>query len=606
MLATLFVCLVTFGANYVSPMQPKETIIGATFSGVFSSNAVLQREPYYATLYGTSDTPNADITFIIKQEDGNYQQTLKTKSNSKTNDWKIKLNKEMPNGGNYTLSVQCTTCKVNNTIINYLYNITFGDVFFCSGQSNMLVSMHYSFNRNNTYKAISNKDNKYKNIRYFFQALSQSDQVIYVTPAVRPGHGGWNLEPSSSSLDGYSSVCWYFAQSLIDSYGNDLSDIKIGLIESAFGGTMIEQWIENNTVQHECSGTICPNHKCGQNYNSMVAPFINMTIKSILWYQGEANVYELGGNYINNTGYGCMQPFLINQWRNKWGYDMPFGLVVLPAGTSEEGPNSPHMPNFRWSQLANFDYLSNKAMGNTFAALAYDLGDPWNQNCEYVKNKGDHECVCCGDAPYSVNKTTWYFGPIHPRCKLQVGQRLAKAGYDIIYRDQQNNNNQMNIGPLLSGCSLDNDTQKLLIAFNSTFMNKDDKILIYKFQAWYNKSINYKTVQNWTAMEIEIDNEWYFVDNIEEGNKSNIIQVDLSTQFNQSMINKISGLRYAYIDWSCCGSLNRTLNPCPPNSCPVQMGSNFTNTLPAVPFNAQIVNGTCQCYAPQTCDEFRV
>ena len=49
----------------------------------------------------------------------------------------------------------------------------------------------------------------------------------------------------------------------------------------------------------------------------MLLPFINVTIKSIIWYQGENNIFEDvdGGHISNNTGYACMERLMLNQWR---------------------------------------------------------------------------------------------------------------------------------------------------------------------------------------------------------------------------------------------------------------------------------------------------
>ena len=69
------------------------------------------------------------------------------------------------------------------------------------------------------------------------------------------------------------------------------------------------------------------------------------------------------------------------------------------------------------------------------------------------------------------------------------------------------------------------------------------------------------------------------------------------SNFNQTIL----GLRYAYQDWTCCGLLDRSDYPCPPNSCAINAGKE-NRTMPALPFWAQIdQNGDCQCFYPQTC-----
>ena len=141
----------------------------------------------------------------------------------------------------------------------------------------------------------------------------------------------------------------------------------------------------------------------------------------------------------------------------------------------------------------------------------------------------------------------------------------------------------------------------------------DGKIHVEPFVAWYNNSVNWTIVDNWTAMEIEFNKVWYPVPSIHEGTDGITVIANLSNLnvTNLKNLNDITGVRYhwmgsiyghnAYSYQPCCGTLNTYYYPCPPNSCPIKSGMG-NNSLPAVPFWAQIVNSTCQCFPPQTCD----
>eukprot|EP01084_Bolivina_argentea_P265945 450930_1 len=346
--------------------QFRSTLTGVTFSGVFGDNAVLQREPYLSALYGACDTPHTAIALDIAQMDGAYEDTLTTTSDA-NGDWKIIFNDAMPNGGNYTVTVSCGACTPSSptltTASDVLYNVTFGDVYYCAGQSNMHLSMGYTFNRNITYEAITN--GAYRNIRYKTQSEIDTSNVTYVIPRQSAPQYEWQPVRDEItnisliySLDKFSAACWYFAQSLSDMYEDIANTTVIGVIDVSVGGTMIEQWIENKTVQLECKFSLCPDMRCGGLYNGLVATYLNMTVKGYLWYQGENNVYEEPGSWLNYTGYGCMQPFMLKQWRSQWSVVphttssvTPFGLVTLAGGTSEgHGPN---MGRFRWAQMGN-------------------------------------------------------------------------------------------------------------------------------------------------------------------------------------------------------------------------------------------------------------
>ena len=121
--------------------------------------------------------------------------------------------------------------------------------------------MHYTFNRNITYQSIM--DGQYSNIRYITMNRFDTSNVTFVLPpmdkhpvnqwqAVRPEIANISL---GWSLDKFSAPCWYFAQSLVDLYG--LKDVNLGLIDTAVGGTKIEQWIQNKTGTSSLKKVTC-------------------------------------------------------------------------------------------------------------------------------------------------------------------------------------------------------------------------------------------------------------------------------------------------------------------------------------------------------------
>eukprot|EP01084_Bolivina_argentea_P275320 469514_1 len=359
---------------------------------------------------------------------------------------------------------------------------------------------------------------------------------------------------------------------------------------------MIEQWIKNETIQPVCADSICPNVKCGGLYNGMVSTFVNMTVKAYIWWQGENNMGGTPGSWVNNTGYGCMQPFMLKQWRHIWSVvsgtsdvHTPFGLITLAAGTDEGAAYN--MGAFRWAQTANFDYLPNMEMINTFVSLGHDMGEPWGSGCV---NEKPVVCNISGQ-PYSLADTPQFMGPIHPRIKLPLGQRLAYAGYNILYG--KSSDIKVVTGPVISGCVMDLISKQIVITFNNTFLN-GEKVQVVEWSAWYNKSLS---VENWSGMKVGYGTEWQFVNIWKSVENDNDVIVDI-TKFVDKNIN-ITGLRYAYDTFPCCGDLDKNKYPCPPDQCPIKSFMSKTNvTLPAVPFWAQIINNKCQCFHPQICD----
>eukprot|EP00483_Globobulimina_turgida_P005465 UN05475 len=173
-----------------------------------------------------------------------------------------------------------------------------------------------------------------------------------------------------------------------------------------------------------------------------------------------------------------MENLMIEQWRSNWSVSVNttdplfhFGLVTLASGTSEG--YQAYMGAFRWAQSLNYDVMPNPMGINTFIAQGYDIGEPWAKGCAGYCN--------LTDAPYSILNTHWLNGPIHPRPKIYVGQRLARGVAKFIY-----GKDHIWTGPLISGCSLD-DNYKLTISFNQTLLY-GEKVIVQTMGLWYNSS----------------------------------------------------------------------------------------------------------------------
>ena len=119
-------------------------------------------------------------------------------------------------------------------------------------------------------------------------------------------------------------------------------------------------------------------------WDANVRPYLDMTIKGVIYYQGENNAGTLHGNSALNAGYSCMMPQLLSLWRREWSKvpgttdpNFPFGIVTLSTADSEGAAD---FGSFRWAQTASYGVVPNELMNNAWTAHAYDLADPCAQS----------------------------------------------------------------------------------------------------------------------------------------------------------------------------------------------------------------------------------
>jgi len=225
-----------------------------------------------------------------------------------------------------------------NTIL--LKNILVGEVWLCSGQSNMEYSMRKNSKIQGTVKGKKPLEDDLltannKNIRIFLVRRK------YMSPDST--HGGWD-DASGTSLRDFSAVGYFYAKELYQKL-----HIPIGMISSAVPGSRIEPWIEASKLEiapKMKNGTVLEpltkdNGDPGKFYTTMIKPLIPYSIRGFLWYQGESNCF-----LNENIRYAYKFKTLIASWRNDWGnLNMPFYFVqIAPYNYSTSKDVRPHTP----------------------------------------------------------------------------------------------------------------------------------------------------------------------------------------------------------------------------------------------------------------------
>jgi len=279
-----------------------------TLPAIFSDNMILQRNSE-VKIWGWAN-PKEEI--ILKSSWNNIE--YKVTANNQAS-WQISIptSKE---GGPYTITI-----KGYNEVV--LKNILLGEVWLCSGQSNM--EMNANWGIENGEDEIKNEN--YPFIRFF--SVEKASAATLQTNLI----GSWQTcTPETMKYN--SAVAYFFATRLQE----DLKDVPIGLIISAWGGTPAEVWIPESVIEAdstllEAANKLTPSEYCpvkpGRTFNTMINPLVGYKIAGTIWYQGESNV---GSNIYKKTFTA-----LIHSWRDLWGYDFPFYYVQIAPYFMGEG-----------------------------------------------------------------------------------------------------------------------------------------------------------------------------------------------------------------------------------------------------------------------------
>ena len=262
-------------------------------------------------------------------------------------------------------------------------NILIGEVWLCSGQSNMDMPIQGWGMVNNNAEEVRNAN--YPMIRLFKVAAVSADHPSDDLPVSM----SWTV-CAPSSVPEFSAAAYFFGRELYKSL-----NIPIGLVQSAWGGSNAEAWVpleDFKTVssawarysagaQYSFNKDSVKKYFGWNNehqvptllYNKMIHPLKSYPIRGAIWYQGETNAW--GSNY-----YTQLMDTLISSWRKDWGYKFPFYTVQL-AGYMKQVDVQ---PSSNWAALRWDQQKTAVQMDSTGMATAIDIG---NQDDIHPKNK---------------------------------------------------------------------------------------------------------------------------------------------------------------------------------------------------------------------------
>ena len=222
-------------------------------------------------------------------------------------------------GGPYTIRI-----KASNTI--ELKGVLIGEVWVCSGQSNMEMSESWGLpDTRSEFPTAANVS-----LRFFH---------IPKTTALYPQDdckAGW-VSCDSNELKSFSAAAYFFGKRL-----SERLHVTVGLIESAWGGTAAEVWtpaeyVNSDAVFKRAADSLQPAagwpHVPGYCYNAMIAPVTNYAIAGVIWYQGESNANTA-------SSYARLLDTMILAWRKVWGAPLPFYYVQIAPFAYEHQENA--------------------------------------------------------------------------------------------------------------------------------------------------------------------------------------------------------------------------------------------------------------------------
>jgi sialate O-acetylesterase len=370
---------------------------GLQLASVFAPHIVLQRNKPIK-FYGLADAgEKISISF------NKNQQTVIADDNGK---WNVEF-PAMQAGGSFSASFTSADKKI------VLDDILIGEVWLCSGQSNMYFPLSSAINDAGEMQA-AEKNNTLRLLK--MQPVAETDNYAWEPSILQKVNtleyfsGTWQ-QCDSNRAKNFSAVAYYFGKKL-----QQQLHVPVGLIEVAVGGSTTESWIDRYTMEHhpvlvnELSNwrksdffqpwvreradtnlskatNIRQRHPYGPcyNYEAGIKPFVDFPIAGVIWYQGESNAHNI-------ELHATVFPELVKSWRKQWSYDFPFYYVQLSS------LDRPSWTSFRYSQLQLLKVVPNSGM-----AVSSDVGDSAN---------------------------------VHPRNKKPVGERLAALALHFTYQQK--------------------------------------------------------------------------------------------------------------------------------------------------------------------------
>jgi sialate O-acetylesterase len=387
-----------------------------TLPNVIGNNMVIQRNKPII-IWGKADQgENVTVQFA------NQSQTTTTNADGK---WSVTLKAVKASDKPAEMII-----KGNNTI--KLENILVGEVWVCTGQSNMEYRLDRSTQKMSGPKSEPDlaqtelRNPKPVQIRYLYVEKKNGPPDIVTK--------GWT-NGNDTIVRYVSAVGYFFAKEIYDEL-----KVPIGIISTSWGGTRIEEWTPAKAYQESKifqSQTQTPNFKIdgmtpGIKFQGMLAPIIPFAVKGFLWYQGESNCM-----IHDSLNYADKFKLMIDTWRNLWdSKEMPIYTVqVAPYLYTARKDKLQHtvetLPVF-WEAQQKCLQIPNTGM-----AVVTDLVDNFSNIHPWNKWDVAHRLAVWALAK-EYDKKIEYSGPVYKKMKMigdKIYLKFDHVGNGLISKD---------------------------------------------------------------------------------------------------------------------------------------------------------------------------
>lgn len=371
---------------------------------IFGSNMVLQQN-HACPVWGKAE-PSASISLSFAGK------TYQAKANKKGG-WRVTLDPHPASNNPLIMNIteEPSDGKKNSDFLSY-ENILVGEVWLCSGQSNMQWSVSRSQDSD-----LESLSAHYPNLRLITvpQVGSQEPQYDF--------KGAWESATPTTAAN-FSAVGYFFGRRL-----HQILQVPVGLVNNSWGGSACEAWIPRNRLEQcklaqpylkewqakeknhdfnsqledyknrlakwqaeqkkgnakgkrprEPRNPMTGQHRPANLYNGVLHPLIGYGIKGTIWYQGESN----GGRA---HAYREVFPLMIQSWRLAWGQgNFPFYWTQLADYRNEvDTPGDSSWAELRESQTITLQKL--KKVGEAVIIDAGEGRDIHPRNKQIVANR---------------------------------------------------------------------------------------------------------------------------------------------------------------------------------------------------------------------------